>query len=72
MEGGGGATSVRHVLLSGGSVSPAFGGGDLGFVRGDIQEDRGGSRGFPTSDNEGDGGATEVRDMAAGGSRDGP
>ena len=37
-EGGGRATSVRHVLSSGVSDSPPISGRDLGFVRGDVQE----------------------------------
>ena len=70
--GGGGATSVHHVLSSGGLVSPPFRGGDLGFVRGDVKEDIGVSRGFPTADNKAGGGAKEGRGMAAGFSRYGP
>ena len=62
--------NVRHVLFSGGPSSPPFGGVDLSFVRGDVQEPRGGSRGFPTEDNEAEGGAAEERDMVTGGRRD--
>ena len=50
-EGGGGATSVRYVLSGGGPGSPPFGGGDLGFVIGHVQEAGGGTRGFPKADN---------------------
>ena len=64
--GRGGTTSVLHVLSSGGPVSPNFWGGDLGFVRGDVQEARRVSCGFPTEDNEAEGDATEGRDMADG------
>ena len=49
--GGGRDTSVCHVLSSGGAVSPPFWGGDLGFVRGDVQEAGGGSCRFPKVDN---------------------
>ena len=68
--GGGGTTSVCHVLLSGGPVSPPFRGGDLIFVRGDVKEAIGGSCGFPLADIEEEVGVTEVRDMAACVSRD--
>ena len=34
--------SIPHFLSSGGPVSPPFWGIDLGFVKGDVQEDRGG------------------------------
>ena len=70
--GGGGATSVCHVLLSGGPVSPPFRGGYLGFVRGNFQEARGVSRGFPTSYNESEGGEIEGHYMEVGCSRYGP
>ena len=70
--GGVGATSVRHVLSSGGPGSPPFWGGDLGFVRGDVQEAGGGTRGFPKVYNGEEGGAMRGRDMVAGGSREGP
>ena len=63
--------SVHHVLLSGGPVSPTFGGGDLGFVRGNAHEDRGGLRWFPVEDNKVEGGETEGQDMVKGDSRDG-
>ena len=51
-------TSVRHVLLIGDPDSPPFWGGDLVFVRGDVQESGGGALGFPKTDNGADGGAT--------------
>ena len=70
--GGVGATSVRHLLSSGVPVSPTFLGGDLGFVRGNIKESRGGLREIPTVDNKAGGGATEGQDMSAGLSREGP
>ena len=69
---GGGATSVRHVLSSGGPVIPPLRVGDLGFSRDDAKEARGVSRGFSAADNESGGGAIEGRDMVAGGRRDGP
>ena len=50
-EGGGGAMSVRNVLSGGGPGSPTFGGGDLGFVGGDVPETVGGARGIPKVDN---------------------
>ena len=50
-EGGGGSTSVRHVLSGGGPGSPPFWGGDLGFDRGDVQEARGGTHGVTKADN---------------------
>ena len=65
-SGGGGATSVRHVLSSGGPVSPPFRGGDLGFVRGKVKEARGGSHGFPMVENKSGVGATEGQDTEAG------
>ena len=66
------STSVCHILLSSSPFSPPFGGGDLGFIRGDAQEAREGACGFPTADNKAEGGATELRDMPTGDSRDGP
>ena len=54
--------SVCHVLLSGGPESTPFGGGDPGFVRGNVQEAVGGTRGFPKADNGAEGGATGGRD----------
>ena len=71
-EGGGGATSVRHVLSIGGPYSPPLWGGDLGFVRGDVQEYGEGPRRFPKADNGSEGGATGGRNLAVGGSREGP
>ena len=50
----------------------SFWGGDLGFIRGDVQKAIGGSRGFPTAYNKAKGGATEGQDMAADSSREGP
>ena len=68
LEGGGGSTSVRHVLSSGGPDSPPFWGGDLSFVRGDVQESGGSTRAFPNEYNEAEGGATGGRDLVVGGS----
>ena len=51
-------------------VSHPFQGRDLGFFIGHVQEAIWVSRGFPTADNESEGGATEGQDMAAGVSRD--
>ena len=50
----------------------SFTGADLVFVRGGVKEAIEVSSGFTTSYNKAGGGATEGRDMAAGGSRDGP
>ena len=57
-EGRGRSYECPPFLLSSCRVSPPFGGGDLGFVRGDVQEARGFSCGFITVDNEAEGGAT--------------
>ena len=48
---GGGATSVLHVLLISGLDSTPLWGGDLGFVRGNVEEDEGGTRRFLKADN---------------------
>ena len=56
--GGVGATSVHHVLSSGGPFSTPLQGVDLGFVRGNVKEDRGGSHGIPSEDNTAGGGVT--------------
>ena len=71
-EGGGGATSVRHVLSISGPGSPTSFGRDLGFSRGDVQEYRGGTRGFSKADYGTGGGATGGKDLSAGGSIEGP
>ena len=71
MEGGDGATSVCHVLSSGGTDSHPLWGGELSFVRGNVQEDGGGTRRFPKSDNGEEGGAIGGRDLGAGSSREG-
>ena len=71
-EVGGRATSVHHVLSSGGPDSPPFGGKELGFVRGDVQEDVGGTCGFPKAYNRAEVGETGGRDLVAGGSIGGP
>ena len=64
--------SVRHVLSSSGPESLPLWGGDLGFVRGDVQEDGGGTRWFTKDDNGAEGGATGGRNLEVGGSRKGP
>ena len=71
-EEGGGATSVRHVLLSSGIDSPPIWGGDLDFFRGDVQESGGGTRRFSKLDNKAEGNATERRDLEEGDIREGP
>ena len=43
-----------------------------GYKGGDVQEARGGSRGFDMADNEAEGSMEEGRDMEVGGSIDGP
>ena len=70
-EVGGGATSVCHVSSGGDTGSPPFWGGDLGFVRGDVQEDGGGTCGVTKEDNRAEGGAAEGRDLLSGGIREG-
>ena len=49
-EGGGGATSVCHILSGSGLGSPTFWGGGLGFVGGNVLEAGGGTRVFPKAD----------------------
>ena len=71
MEGGCGATSVRHVLSIGGTDSPHLWGGYLSFVRGEVQEYGGGTRRFPKADNGEEDGATVGQDLAAGVRREG-
>ena len=46
-EGRGGAMSVCHVLSINGPDSPPLWGGDLGFVRGNVPKDGGGTCRFP-------------------------
>ena len=71
-EGGGGATSVRHVLSGGGSGSLNFWGGDLGFVGVDVPEAGGGTHGITKEDNGTYGSSSEGRDLEVCGSREGP
>ena len=68
-EGGGGDTNAHHVLSSSGPDSPPFWGGNLGFVRGDVQEAGGGTRGFLKADNKAEGSATGGWDLMLGGRR---
>ena len=56
--GRGGSTSVRHVLSISGPDSPPLWGGEIGFVRGDLQEAGGGICRFPKDDNGAEGSAT--------------
>ena len=68
-EGGGEATSVRHVLSGGVTDSLTFWGEDLGFVRGNVPEAGGGTRGITKSDNWIEGSATEGQDLEVCGSK---
>ena len=72
LEGGVTATSVRHFLSRSDSDSPPFWGGGLGFIRVNVQESGDGTYGFPKADNRVEVGATVGRDLATGGSREGP
>ena len=62
-EGGGGATSVRNVLLGGGPGSITFWCGDLGIVVGNVPEAGGSAYGIPQADNGTEGKAAEGRDL---------
>ena len=55
-----------------GPDSPPLWGGDMGFVRGNIQKSGGGTRRFPKADNGAEGVVTGGRDLGAGGSREVP
>ena len=67
-EGGGGATSVCHVLSGGDPVSTTFWGRYLGFVGGDVPESGGDKRGVPKSDESIDGSDIEGQDLEVCGS----
>ena len=71
-EEGGGATSVRQLLSSGGTGSLTFGGRDLGFVGGNVPESGWGTRWITKSDNGTKGIVIEGRNLAVCGSREGP
>ena len=72
LEGGGGSTSVHHVLSIGGTESTPFGGGDLDFVRDNVQEAGRGTRRFTKADIKVEDGATGGQDLVADFSRKGP
>ena len=71
-EGGGGATSVRNILLGSGPGSLNFWGGDLGFVVGNVPEAGGAARGILKAYTRAEDNLSERRYLAMCGRREFP